>query len=344
MKIGIITVYDAVTNIGSYLQAFSLKSVLEQLGHEVVFIEKEPYRKVIARCALQLNPKRSFFLRLKRCINYKTVLNEIRILPQDALYSSGIDLLIYGSDEIWNMDNPYFKDPFFFGTNISQIPKVAYAISMGEMNEATLLKNSDIALGIRSFKSIFARDSHTKTLVQSFTGQFSDIVCDPTLLVAKEKFTSQCKLPKQKYLLVYSYGVDDLLQQRITTYAKAHGLSIISAFFWHHWCDQTISCSAFEFDYLIENAECIFTSTFHGAIITMLNHKKCCIYPTRNKVADVVCRFGVGEKLIESTISQEKFDAVMGSDFPTDEFEKKLQKERAHSLEQLKGALACYTD
>ena len=63
MKIGIITVYDAVTNIGSYLQAFSLKSVLEKLGHEVVFIEKEPYRKVIARFALQLNPTRSLILR-----------------------------------------------------------------------------------------------------------------------------------------------------------------------------------------------------------------------------------------------------------------------------------------
>lgn len=341
MKIGIITVYDAVTNIGSFLQAFSMKSVLQQLGHEVVFIEKESYRKTIARCALQLNPKRSFFLRLKRCINYKTALNKIQLLSQDALYSADIDLLIFGSDEIWNMDNPYFKDSLFFGTNISQIPKVAYAVSMGEMNEATLLKNSDIALGIRSFKSILTRDSHTQTLVQGFTGQPSDIVCDPTLLVSKEVFTSQCKLPKQKYLLVYSYGVDELLQQRIKTYAKAHGLSVISAFFWHYWCDQTISCSAFEFDYLVENAECIFTSTFHGAIFTMLNHKKCCIYPTRNKVADVVCRFGAGEKLIETTISQEKFDAVMDSDFPIDDFEEKLQKARSHSLEQLKGVLTC---
>ena len=160
MKIGIITVYDAVTNIGSFLQAFSMKTVLEQLGHEVVFIEKESCWKTIASCALHINPKRSFLLRLKRCINYKIALNKLQLLPQEALDSSGIDLLIYGSDEIWNMDNPYFKDSFFFGANVPRIPKVAYAASMGEMSEAALLKNSDIAMGLKSFKLIFTRDAY----------------------------------------------------------------------------------------------------------------------------------------------------------------------------------------
>ena len=341
MKIGIITVYDAVTNIGSFLQAFSMKTVLEQLGHEVVFIEKESCWKTIASCALHINPKRSFLLRLKRCINYKIALNKLQLLPQVALDSSGIDLLIYGSDEIWNMDNPYFKDSFFFGANVPRIPKVAYAASMGEMSEAALLKNSDIAMGLKSFKLIFTRDAYTQMLVQSFTGRPSEIVCDPTLLVSKEVFSMPCQLPKQKYLLVYSYGVDDLLQQRIKAYAKARGLYVISAFFWHYWCDRTVSCSAFEFSYLVENAECVFTSTFHGAIITMLNHKKCCIYPVRNKVADVVRRFGVGEKLIGATTSQERFDTIMNSEFPSDDFEEKLKAARSRSMELLKGVLMC---
>ena len=211
-----------------------MKTVLEQLGHEVVFIEKESCWKTIASCALHINPKRSFLLRLKRCINYKIALNKLQLLPQAALDSSGIDLLIYGSDEIWNMDNPYFKDSFFFGANVPRIPKVAYAASMGEMSEAALLKNSDIAMGLKSFKLIFTRDAYTQMLVQSFTGRPSEIVCDPTLLVSKEVFSMPCQLPKQKYLLVYSYGVDDLLQQRIKAYAKARGLSVISAFFWHY--------------------------------------------------------------------------------------------------------------
>ena len=120
-------------------------------------------------------------------------------------------MLIYGSDEIWNMDNPYFKDSFFFGANVPRIPKVAYAASMGVMSEAALLKIRDIAMGLKSFKLIFTRDAYTQMLVQSFTGRPSEIVCDPTLLVSKEVFSMPCQLPKQKYLLVYSYGVDDQL-------------------------------------------------------------------------------------------------------------------------------------
>ena len=96
MKIGIVTVYDAVTNVGSYLQAFAMKTALEELGHEVVFVEKESCWSSIAKCAFRLNPKRSFFLRLKRCLNYLTALKEFSLLHQEALPSSDVELLLYG--------------------------------------------------------------------------------------------------------------------------------------------------------------------------------------------------------------------------------------------------------
>ena len=38
MRIGILTVYDSA-NFGSYLQAYALKKVLENLGHKVKFIK-----------------------------------------------------------------------------------------------------------------------------------------------------------------------------------------------------------------------------------------------------------------------------------------------------------------
>lgn len=340
MKIGIVTVYDAVTNVGSYLQAFAMKTALEELGHDVIFVEKESCWSSIAKCAFRLHPKRSFFLRLKRCLNYLTALKEFSLLHQEALPSSDVELLLYGSDEIWNMDNPYFKDELFFGTGV-ELPKIAYAVSMGAMDKTTLLENMDIAWGINEFKHILVRDSRTRMLVREITGRDEPIVCDPTLLISPSLFRLPCKLPKNKYLLIYTYGVDEPLQECIKSYAKKHGLLIVSAFFWHHWCDQTIECSPLEFSYLIENADCVFTSTFHGAIFTMLNHKRCCIYPARSKVTDVVSRFGVREKLINFSISQEHFDAVMDSGFPVEQFEELLQQSRSYSWRLLKGALKC---
>ena len=38
MKVGIVTVYDS-NNFGSYLQAYALKKVIENLGHNVQFIK-----------------------------------------------------------------------------------------------------------------------------------------------------------------------------------------------------------------------------------------------------------------------------------------------------------------
>lgn len=341
MRIGIVTVYDAITNIGSYLQAYSMKTVLEQFGHEVVFIEKESVWKSISNCAFKINPKRAFFHRLKRCANYHAAAKFFEFVAYSDVVNAKLDLLLFGSDEIWNMDNPYFNDQLFWGRGIESIPRVAYAVSMGALSEHTLQTNIELVNEVDNFKSVCVRDLRTQKLVQEICGKKYPIVCDPTFLVSNDIFSRSCKLPKQKYLLVYSYGVDDALEKRIRSYAKTHGLKIVSAFFWHVWCDMTITCSPFEFSYLIKNAECVFTSTFHGAVFTMLNEKQCCIYPAREKVADLVCRFGLHEKLVYETCSQEKFDLTMDAEFPTSEFRRKLKLIRDESLELLGETLKC---
>ena len=46
MNIGIISM-QKVLNYGSFLQAFSLKKILEELGHNVYFIDIKPGRQII---------------------------------------------------------------------------------------------------------------------------------------------------------------------------------------------------------------------------------------------------------------------------------------------------------
>lgn len=41
MKIGIVTIYESITNLGSFLQGYAMKIVLEEMGHEVFFVQKE---------------------------------------------------------------------------------------------------------------------------------------------------------------------------------------------------------------------------------------------------------------------------------------------------------------
>ena len=39
MKIGIVTVYESITNLGSFLQTYAMKTLLTELGHEVYILQ-----------------------------------------------------------------------------------------------------------------------------------------------------------------------------------------------------------------------------------------------------------------------------------------------------------------
>ena len=58
-----------------------------------------------------------------------------------------------------------------------------------------------------------------------------------------------------------------------------------------------------------------------------------------SKVSDVVCRLGLDDKIIDSSISQESFELIMDSPFPTDAFKTKLEQLSSDSWRLLKEAL-----
>ena len=341
MKIGIVTVYEGLTNLGSYLQAHALQTVLQEMGHEVFFIEKEPTWKAVSRCVCRLNPKREFLLRFQKCGKYLNAKRLLRSIPAERMEQENIDCLIYGSDEIWNMDNPYFKDPLFWGRAPEAIPKIGYAVSVGAMAEETLANHHDIACGAQTFKEILVRDMRTRDMIGRLVGRDLPLVCDPTFLLPVEKQQKPIKAPKEKYLLVYTYGVDKPMEEHIVRLAIERGLRIVSPCFWHPWCDKVVECEPLQFGTLIQQAEYVFTSTFHGAIFTMLNHKKCVILPARSKVRDVVERMGLTSWLISADMSYEGFVEVMERPFPKDVFEENRQVSCRVSKTRLEEVLRC---
>lgn len=341
MKIGIVTIYEPITNMGSFLQAYAMKRVIEAMGHEVYFIENVSAVKTALKCVIKINPKREFVLRIKKTSKFFRDIKKIKRIPRAKVRDAGLDLILYGSDEIWNMENPYFRDQIFFGGEVGDIRRVAYAVSVGAMTEETLYQNIGYIKRLPEFKQILVRDEHTRDIVSKFMNGHYPIVGDPTLLVPVSELSAKIQCPKEKYLLAYTYGLDKHMEKIIVDYARKHHLKIVSPCFWHLWADQVIECSALQFSSLIQGAECVFTSTFHGAIFTLLNHKRCCILPVREKVRDIVIRLGKECHLIENICSAERFEETMSVSFQTETFERKLLDLRDYSLNQLKEALKC---
>lgn len=339
MKIGIVTVYESITNLGSFLQTYAMKTLLTELGHEVYILQNVKTSESVKKCVLKLNPKREFFLRFKKASKFLTDMKNFSLLPKEKVNSSNIDLLLYGSDEIWNLDNKYFCDEFFVGGGYPDIRKIGFAVSVGAMSEKTIANNYNLLSNINNLEEIYVRDERTFDVVKRLTGTTPKIVSDPTLILDLPKMTKKVKIPKEPYLLVYSYGIDKELEEKVVHFARKNNLKIVSACFWHLWADQVIECESLQFSYLIEHAKYVFTTTFHGAIFTLLNKKKCVIYPTREKVANVVCKYGMEKHLIDDNTSYIDFEKVMLQDFDKEEFDKKLNEYKEKSLNLLKEAI-----
>lgn len=339
MKIGIVTVYDGVSNVGSYLQAYAMQQALQSLGHEVFFVEKTTVPARIWRHIARLNPKRAFFLRLKSGWNYWRASKAFRFVKPEQM-TQKLDGLLFGSDEIWNMDNLFFRDPLFFGTGYD-LPKIAYAVSVGAMRQKTLDDNLQVVAGIKQFRKILARDTRTQEMIGPLVGTELPLVCDPTFLLSARQLSTPIRPCKEKYLLVYTYGLDEPMIRNIRRFAEEQGLKIVSAHFWHHFCHKVVPCKPLEFSAWMAGAEYVFTSTFHGAVFAMMNHTRCCILPVREKVKDITQRMGQQDRLISADADYETFCRVIRQDFATEAFEGILEEYRNRSWEQLKGALTC---
>lgn len=339
MNIGIITVYDSVSNLGSYLQAYAMQYVLKLMGHHVYFIEKISVAKRIQQYISHLNPKRAFFLRLHNGWNYLIVSKKFKFLKLDD-GKIKLDMILFGSDEIWNMDNPYFCDPLFFGTDVN-LPKIAYAASIGAMEQKTWEANCHLAEGLKDFKSILIRDKRTQGVIGNYVTKEILQVCDPTFLVQKEVFMEPVTLPTKPYILVYSYGLDEHMISLIQQFAKENGLMIVSVHFWHLFCDKVISCKPCCFGSFMYGAEYVFTSTFHGAVFAMIFHTRCCILPVRDKVRAVTEEMGQANRLISETVDYNTFAQTIQQPFNEAEFESILNQYRTVSMNRLEEALKC---
>lgn len=338
MKIGIVTVYEPTTNLGSFLQTFALQEVLKSYGHEVYIVQCHSTYESVGKVIFKINPKREFFLRLKRAKYSLQDIKKLKLIKRENI--NKLDGLVYGSDEIWNLDNVYFQDGLFWGENI-ETSKISYAVSAGAVDENRILNHDSFKNSISNFNHILVRDVRTQEIIEKITNTKNDIVCDPTMLIPVTEMAGNIKPLNYRYILVYTYGIDAPLIDHIKKFAAEHDLKIVSAFFWHIWADQVIECSALQFSTYIKNADYVFTSTFHGAVFTMLNHKKCCIFPYRSKVKSIVQQMQEEKHLIEENCTYDEFKETMNLDYDDVAFEARLKEYREFSHNKLKEALKC---
>lgn len=345
MKIGILTPYDS-SNIGAFLQAYAMKTALEDMQHEVKFIKlrDEEDRKRLYMGSIK-NIK-SFVLKYRfNKQKYKLFSNAIKenfsILPFAQVGNEKLDGIIIGSDEVWNVKKEFYQKECFYGKHIEVKKKIAYAISSGTAIVEDYLKYPHIVQAMKDLKYVYPRDEQTQKAIETLTDKQTRTVLDPTFLVDLSKMDKKAeKTIGKAYILVYGYSFTRRQRQYIKRLAKEMKCITVSVCMKCNWCDKNINCTPLEFVDIIRHSKYFITKTFHGSIFAILSHKSFVTFLSGQKVTNLLTNFGLADKIIDETKQsyeafKQKAIEVTNYDF-TDAIIKQRKEE---SLEVLKQAL-----
>ena len=303
----IITFYNS-RNCGAFLQAYALGDVLCTLtGCAPRYVEtgarnpKLGLGKVI-KASIKGGDAKLWTFEKSKTRNYLLALSDFNLTGVDCFFGDN-DLLVFGSDEIWNLARQSVANyPALWGSGINGGVRVSYAPAA---NGADLLGSScanDFRRCLSAFSLLSARDPVTQRAVNEVVGRVVELVCDPTLLLDAERYRGiQQETQMRDYLLVYSYGRKmtraDIAS--IREFASTHGLKVISAGTKLAWCDLSIPAGPFEFLGLMDNAEYVVTDTFHGSVFASIYHKRFVSFGrTNSKVIEFMNGYRLEERMV----------------------------------------------
>ncbi|MCM1119038.1 MAG: polysaccharide pyruvyl transferase family protein [bacterium] len=364
VKVGIMSM-QRIANYGSFLQAYALKKILEELGCNVEFVDYHPGKTL-------MSPDSRIGIRRKICkavgvliinapmkeklkfINYKKnyAANYFPLLgiTKERNYSPRLDLLVIGSDEVFNCvqsnTNVGFS-PELFGQENKAKRLISYAASFGNTTEIKLREYKvidQIKEWLQKFQAISVRDANSVQIIEVLLGKTPEYHLDPVLAY---DFVSKCykipeKIPEENYLLLYGYTGRFSKKEckSIREYARDRGLKIFCIGGVQSACDNFIDCDPFKVIAYFQHAECVITDTFHGTILSVITHRQFVAlirysgYSNSEKLTDLLDRLSLSQQIISdlSELPQKLEEQIIFYDVVDDI----LQRERIRSYEYLK--------
>ena len=281
---GIVTFHTA-NNYGAVLQAYALKSVCSKYCEQCDIID---YRSVTIseryRLLLDISsPKRLIKSMLRNAFlreKYKRF-NDFRkyYLCSVAYEEKKYDVVIAGSDQIWNYNLTNGDSGYFLDFVEEGVKKVAYAPSFGVPHLDSAYEKMYKNL-LSNFACISAREPEGKHIIESLFGMKSEIVLDPTLLLTKKEWIDsfQLQTAKRDYIFCYLFGMSDNTKRFIQNLSRKTGYKVVGI-------SDNISLKndGIRYDRIaspktwisyIYNAAFVITNSFHGTAFSIIFEKQ----------------------------------------------------------------------
>lgn len=324
-KIGLVTFHRS-NSYGASLQAFATTEFLRDNGYDIEIVDyTNAYEQRFQKLIHTENGKLSgyvtafikdFFLKKRyytkqafgNLTKYYTISSE-RYSDKNSLNNAKYDVLIAGSDQIWNKEITNGIDDVYllqFGTASKRI---SIASSMGSTN----LNEEDKKIfkkALKSFSSISIREEHAKRQLEELTDKPIKILLDPTFLFSKAEWIRKlgCKSKyyryKGKYILTFFVAPNNTYKDRVQGYADLLNIpvwSIQSTKLKRTNCKRSIPGAMIEdLIAMIAGAELVITDSFHGVALSLNFQQNFVAFKNFGnpvRVAALLQKFGIYERL-----------------------------------------------
>lgn len=307
MKIAIVTL-PFHTNYGGVLQAYALKTCLEDLGHQVSVLDRKYKVKTPVWWKAPMAYMKRGVVRLLKGRNAPEVFRECRIRRELPIVSSPLrafidsnmhpyhldsynelkeddfDAYIVGSDQVWRpayVDNIY---DYFLGFTVGwNVKRIAYAASFGtdelEFEYTQLERCSEL---LSDFDAVSVREDAAVQMCDEWLDyENAKHVVDPVMLLGPEHYLRLADMPGAAEFngKVLSYILDkadykcNIVDFVCRCLDKEHKEAKASHFDSPVPVNQRIMPSLERWLGAFASADFVVTDSFHGCVLSLILHK-----------------------------------------------------------------------
>lgn len=323
------------------------KSILKNEG--ILYLFKTETNFILRNLIFKSNKKIAKKFSHFRQNNFKfTDKTFTRFKELEEYFSNSEDIFIVGSDVVWSARHNTLES---LRVNLLGFVKNGIKASYAASVVDPIPKNLRpiYAEHLKEFDFISVREETSRKYLQDILPNAEiEVVLDPTLLLSKEQWLEVAKkpleVPERPYILVYDLLRSEKILKPTLKFAKRNNFNVITFSYslirkiTHPKVKSFYLSDPSEFLWLINNAEFVVSSSFHGTLFAVIFQKPfAAIDPepfgtAGSKISDFLHLIESEDRFLREPKDIEKIS--MEVDWKT--INHNLEKQRRHSLDYLK--------
>lgn len=262
------------------------------------------------------------------------------------------DVFITGSDQVWNYQYVSGLDIFFLNFVSDGSKKLSYAASFG-FTSLPKEKTKEYECRIEELDSVLVREKEALDIAHNLGRADAKLVLDPTLLIDSKSWDSVinvdnvANLLPDEYILVYSLNQSYKIYKEAISLADKVGKKVVvlKRSFCPPELDNVVALydvGVEEFLWLIKNASCVITNSYHALLFSINFNTKFYAYLDRaeqvnSRLISIIDIVNIKGRVY---YEEEHIPKTLGC-IDYNECNKILMSERTESLRLLYNSIEC---